>query len=196
MSTTPTEDAALLAAFASAGDSHSPKAENTRRMAFRAVVERYQESVFRLSFHLTNNAEEAEDIAQETFVAAYGTLAKLRPGSSIEAWLTSIAVNRARDYLKSHRHAKTDLAAPEDLPQLTDGELDPEEAASAIQREKLLREAIEHLPAAYRTVIVLRDIEDKSYEEIRQILPLPLTTLKMRVIRGRLLLRKYLEGRL
>ncbi len=190
------EDEALLAAFASAGDGSVRELEAERRRTFRAVVERYQDNVFRLAFHLTGSAEEAEDIAQETFVAAYGTLGKLRPGSSIEAWLTSIAVNRARDFLKSHRHAKTEVVAPDEMPQQADRDRNPEEVASEGQREQLLREAIEHLPPAYRTVVVLRDIEDKSYEEIREVLPLPLTTLKMRVIRGRLMLRKYLEGRL
>jgi RNA polymerase sigma-70 factor, ECF subfamily len=166
--------------------------------AFRPLVHRYQRLVFAVAFRMLGSRADAEDIAQQAFVDAFNALDRFRPEGrprAFSTWLLRIAVNRSKDVLKSKR--RTEEPLDRDVP---GGEAafaydppTPETNASQGERRAHLGAALLKLPTKYREVLILRDAEDLSYEEIRRILRLPITTLKIRVVRGRAMLRNLVE---
>jgi RNA polymerase sigma-70 factor (ECF subfamily) len=166
--------------------------------AFRPLVQRYQRLAFSVAFRMLGSRADAEDIAQQAFVDAFNALERFRGEGRTHAfstWLLRIAVNRSKDILKSRR--RTEEPLDRDVP---GGEAafaydppTPEANASRGERRERLEAALLELPTKYREVLILRDAEDLSYEEIRAILQLPLTTLKIRVIRARAMLRDLIE---
>jgi RNA polymerase sigma-70 factor, ECF subfamily len=166
--------------------------------AFRPLVQRYQRLAFSVAFRMLGSRADAEDIAQQAFVDAFNALERFRGEGRTHAfstWLLRIAVNRSKDVLKSRR--RTEEPLDRDVP---GGEAafaydppTPEAHASSGERRERLEAALLELPTKYREVLILRDAEDLSYEEIRAILRLPLTTLKIRVIRARAMLRDLVE---
>ena len=166
--------------------------------AFRPLVQRYQRLAFSVAFRLLGSRADAEDIAQQAFVDAFNALERFRGEGRTHAfstWLLRIAVNRSKDILKSRR--RTEEPLERDVP---GGEAafaydppTPEANASRGERRERLEAALLELPTKYREVLILRDAEDLSYEEIRAILQLPLTTLKIRVVRARAMLRDLIE---
>ncbi|HSS38913.1 MAG TPA: sigma-70 family RNA polymerase sigma factor [Polyangia bacterium] len=166
--------------------------------AFRPLVHRYQRLVFAVAFRMLGSRADAEDIAQQAFVDAFNALDRFRPEGrprAFSTWLLRIAVNRSKDVLKSKR--RTEEPLDRDVP---GGEAafaydppTPETNASHGERRAHLGAALLKLPTKYRAVLILRDAEDLSYEEIRRILRLPITTLKIRVVRGRAMLRNLVE---
>ncbi|HXJ21445.1 MAG TPA: sigma-70 family RNA polymerase sigma factor [Polyangia bacterium] len=166
--------------------------------AFRPLVHRYQRLVFAVAFRMLGSRADAEDIAQQAFVDAFNALDRFRGEGrprAFSTWLLRIAVNRSKDVLKSKR--RTEEPLERDVP---GGEAafaydprTPEANASRDERRAHLGAALLKLPTKYREVLILRDAEDLSYEEIRGILRLPITTLKIRVVRGRAMLRDLVE---
>jgi RNA polymerase sigma-70 factor, ECF subfamily len=166
--------------------------------AFRPLVQRYQRLAFSVAFRMLGSRADAEDIAQQAFVDAFNALERFRGEGRTHAfstWLLRIAVNRSKDVLKSRR--RTEEPLDRDVP---GGEAafaydppTPEANASRGERRERLEAALLELPTKYREVLILRDAEDLSYEEIRAILQLPLTTLKIRVVRARAMLRDLIE---
>jgi len=166
--------------------------------AFRPLVHRYQRLVFAVALRMLGSRADAEDIAQQAFVDAFNALDRFRPDGrprAFSTWLLRIAVNRSKDVLKSKR--RTEEPLERDVP---GGEAafaydppTPETNASHGERRAHLGAALLKLPTKYREVLILRDAEDLSYEEIRAILRLPITTLKIRVVRGRAMLRNLVE---
>jgi RNA polymerase sigma-70 factor (ECF subfamily) len=166
--------------------------------AFRPLVQRYQRLAFSVAFRMLGSRADAEDIAQQAFVDAFNALERFRGEGRTHAfstWLLRIAVNRSKDILKSRR--RTEEPLDRDVP---GGEAafaydppTPEANASRGERRERLEAALLELPTKYREVLILRDAEDLSYEEIRAILQLPLTTLKIRVVRARAMLRDLIE---
>jgi RNA polymerase sigma-70 factor (ECF subfamily) len=166
--------------------------------AFRPLVQRYQRLAFSVALRMLGSRADAEDIAQQAFVDAFNALERFRGEGRTHAfstWLLRIAVNRSKDVLKSRR--RTEEPLDHDVP---GGEAafaydppTPEAHASSGERRERLEAALLELPTKYREVLILRDAEDLSYEEIRVILQLPLTTLKIRVIRARAMLRDLVE---
>jgi RNA polymerase sigma-70 factor (ECF subfamily) len=166
--------------------------------AFRPLVHRYQRLVFAVAFRMLGSRADAEDIAQQAFVDAFNALDRFRGegrSRAFSTWLLRIAVNRSKDVLKSKR--RTEEPLERDVP---GGEAafaydppTPEANASRGERRAHLGAALLKLPTKYREVLILRDAEDLSYEEIRGILRLPITTLKIRVVRGRAMLRNLVE---
>jgi RNA polymerase sigma-70 factor (ECF subfamily) len=166
--------------------------------AFRPLVQRYQRLAFSVAFRMLGSRADAEDIAQQAFVDAFNALDRFRGEGrrhAFSTWLLRIAVNRSKDVLKSKRRTEEPLerdvrggeAAFAYDPQT------PEANASSDERRQHLETALLQLPTKYREVLILKDAEDLSYEEIRSILQLPITTLKIRVIRGRARLRALIE---
>ncbi len=166
--------------------------------AFRPLVHRYQRLAFSVAFRMLGSRADAEDIAQQAFVDAFNALERFRGEGRTHAfstWLLRIAVNRSKDVLKSRR--RTEEPLDRDVP---GGEAafaydppTPEAHASSGERRQHLEAALLELPTKYREVLILKDAEDLSYEEIRAILQLPLTTLKIRVVRARAMLRNLVE---
>jgi RNA polymerase sigma-70 factor, ECF subfamily len=177
-------------------------------LAFNRLVEERHGDIYALLCRLTDDPEDARDLTQETFLQAFRNIAGFRGEADLRTWLYRIAVNQARNrwrWWKRRRRDKTvSLDAPaneEGGPTLAAGlraetSGDPEEQALARERERALLAALSTLSRPYREVIVLRDIEGLSYEEVAQALDMNLGTVKSRLSRGRDELRRRLEGSL
>lgn len=182
-------DEASLVAKAKAGDAD----------AFAALVNHYDRRVFRMAKQITQNDEDAEDVLQETFLKAYSHLDDFQGNSKFYTWLVRIAVNEALMKLRKRRSDKT---VPLDDPIDTGEDVvareiavwdeNPEDTYSREELGRILDEAVESLKPAYRTVFVLRDIEEMSIEETAEALNLSISAVKSRLLRARLQLREKL----
>ena len=176
--------------------------------AFQRLVTERSGDIYALLFRLTEDAEEARDLTQETFLQAFRYIAHFRGDADLRTWLYRIAVNQARNrwrWWKRRRRDRTvsldapvseDFDAPFSASLQGDPGLDPERQALARERELALHAALKSLSRPYREVIVLRDIEGLSYEEVAAALDLNVGTVKSRLSRGRNELRRRLEGSL
>jgi RNA polymerase sigma-70 factor (ECF subfamily) len=182
-------DEASLVAKAKAGDSD----------AFASLVNHYDRRVFRMAKQITQNDEDAEDVLQETFLKAYSHLDDFQGNSKFYTWLVRIAVNEALMKLRKRRSDKT---VPLDDPIDTGEDVvareiavwdeNPEDTYSREELGRILDEAVQSLKPAYRTVFVLRDIEEMSIEETAEALNLSISAVKSRLLRARLQLREKL----
>ncbi len=173
------------------------------REAFGRLVELHQDAVHTAASYLVNDAEDAADIAQETFLRAYRSIAGFAGQSSFRTWLLVIAANTARS-LAAHRRAKKRGAPvvrldddsggrePIDPPE-PDGRSCPEDRALRCEMKEVLEEAIAELDEESRTMVVLRDLLGESYVGIAEAVGLPLGTVKSRIHRARLELREKLK---
>jgi RNA polymerase sigma-70 factor (ECF subfamily) len=176
--------------------------------AFQRLVDERSGDVYALLFRLTEDAEEARDLTQETFLQAFRYIANFRGDADLKTWLYRIALNQARNrwrwWKRRHRGRTVSLDAPlGDASQTSLGDMlqgpegqDPEQNALARERERLLLGALKAIARPYREVIVLRDIEGLSYEEVALALEINVGTVKSRLSRGRTELRHRLEGSL
>jgi RNA polymerase sigma-70 factor (ECF subfamily) len=189
----PSEDALLITAFQE-GD----------RTAFDKLVLKHKNKVFNLCYWVIGDYQEANDIAQETFIKVFQSLKKFRFDSSFSTWLFRIAVNTCKNRLKSsefRQKKKTisldnpgDAETDRSLSQIKDEAPSPSIELERKERMTLIKEAIDSLPAEQKDVVVLRDIEGLSYEEIVDITGLNVGTLKSRLARARLNLRNRLRS--
>ncbi len=180
----PQQELAWVSA-AQAGDTH----------AFEELVRAYQGPVYTVAYRLIGHAEEAKDIAQEAFVKAYRALGTFRGDSRWSTWLFSIVMNTARNRrraLGSRRWFTTDsldAPAPGDSErprhQPSDPRADPAQDAITNEQRQLLREGIQSMEPHEREVIVLRDMQGLSYQEIADILGCRVGTVKSRLHRAR-----------
>lgn len=167
--------------------------------AFNELVKRYEGKVFRLAQHVTQNREDAEDVLQETFLKAYEHLDQFRGDSKFYTWIVRIAVNQA---LMKLRRRKTDKAVSLDetidtgedniVREIAAWDEDPEQKFSRDELGGILDTAVQSLEPLYRSVFVLRDIEDLSTEETAEALDLSVPAVKSRLLRARLQLREKL----
>ncbi len=167
--------------------------------AFEELVLRHKQRVLAVAQRITNNREDAEDVAQESFHKAFLHLDAFQEKSRFSTWLTRIAMNEAFMLLRRRRGFIEVL--PENLDDgmesgseaFVDQGPNPEESCSQRERTQLLTEAINRLGPAIRTTIVLRDIEERSVKETAQILGASITAVKARVFQGRRKLRRTLN---
>jgi len=167
--------------------------------AFTELVEKYERKIFRLAKHITQNDEDAEDVLQESFMKAYSNLDSFQGQSKFYTWLVRIAVNEA---LMKLRKRKSDKTVSLDEPHETDEDTvtreiavwddDPERRYSRDELRDILGRAVESLKPAFRTVFVLRDIEELSTEETAEALGISIPAVKSRLLRARLQLRERL----
>jgi RNA polymerase sigma-70 factor, ECF subfamily len=167
--------------------------------AFSELVKRYESKVFRLAQHVTQNREDAEDVLQETFLKAYEHLDQFRGDSKFYTWIVRIAVNQA---LMKLRRRKSDKAVSLDetidtgedniVREIAAWGEDPEQQFSREELGEILDSAVQSLEPLYRSVFVLRDIEDLSTEETAEALDLSVPAVKSRLLRARLQLREKL----
>lgn len=155
--------------------------------AFRGLVDRYQRRVYATMVRMVRRRADAEDLTQQAFLEAYAALDRFDPTRPFLTWLLRIAVNNCRDHLKSHKRREQPSELDADGSQaLHAGRVDgPEEELVRHRRLARLEAALGRLDDKYRIPLVLKDIEGLSYQEIQQVVELPLTTLKIRVVRGR-----------
>lgn len=165
------------------------------RDRFRELVERYQSRIYGLALRLVGNPTEAEDLTQQSFIEAFRGLRSYDPHRSFSTWLTCIALNNCKDHLKSHKRRERQLIGDVDQGgALFTGRLPPpDQLLTAQERAELVTAALMRLDSKYRVPLVLKDVEGWSYNEIQQELDLPLTTLKIRVVRARAKLQEQLR---
>ena len=162
--------------------------------AFGQLVERYATVIVNLAYRMVGDRTEAEDLAQETFVAAFKSLPAFRAESKFSTWLYRIAANKCKDWLRAKRPGQSvyDVDVEDVLDDRVVEERTPERLLSQQQVAEQLGGAIQRLPPLYREAFVLKHVEGLSYEEMQEILGVKTDTLKMRVYKGRLQLSREL----
>jgi RNA polymerase sigma-70 factor (ECF subfamily) len=168
--------------------------------AFTELVRRYQTRVVHLVSRLLNDRVVSEDLAQEVFIRVHLHRRNYRTGSKFSTWLFTIAANLAKNEIRRRKRRKNWTSLDEMQEQLQDASLqfaDPKANKEVdLEREQLsgvVGQAIATLPERYRTALVLRDIDGLAYEEISQILKIPGGTVRSRINRARLMLKRKLE---
>jgi len=171
--------------------------------AFEILIHRYEQPVYNLVCRLLNDPSDAADIVQEVFLKVFRNIGSFRGNSSLKTWIYRIAVNEAynhRRWFSRHQRQEVALGREDGLPSYADSVADPAptpfDQAAGHETRALVEKALEKLNPKFRAAVVLRDIEDLSYEEIAAVLEISLGTVKSRILRGREALRKVLEGRL
>ena len=173
--------------------------------SFDRLVSDRGPDVYALLCRLTQDAEEARDLTQETFLQAFRSIAHFRGDADLRTWLYRIAVNQARNRWRWWRRRRRDATVSLDAPardseqplaaRLKDERVrDPERDALAHERERALDSALQPLARPSREAVVLRDVEGLSYEEVAAALEISVGTVKSRLSRGRAELRRRLEG--
>lgn len=161
-------------------------------VAFEALVQTHAQFVYNLALRLLKNSQEAEDLAQETFIRVWQALPRYRADSQFTTWLYRIVTNLCYNRLPT---LKGDLAAlnSDEAIELADDRLSAEAQIMADETERLLQQAITNLPATYQLLITLRHLQELSYEEIATVTQMPLGTVKTGLHRARKLLKEALH---
>lgn len=168
------------------------QARNGDFSAFERLFERHRALVYRFAYQMAGRRDDAEDIVQEAFVRAYQNLNKYRDEAKFTTWLLRIVTNLHTDQarMSSRRQTLEQQEAGGGLSWMTVGEVeDPLANLEADRRVEALRKGLAALPPHHRTVIVLRDIEEREYPEIANILGCTVGGAKLRVLRARRALR-------
>jgi RNA polymerase sigma-70 factor (ECF subfamily) len=170
------------------------------RRAFGELVQLYKDKMYHLAYRMLGQAHEAEDIVQETFLRVYTNLNRYDETQKFSTWIYRIATNLCIDRL---RKRKANYSLDAELPEgegadwyslLPSNEETPESELLLSETQHNIRKAIDSLPEKYKSVVILRYLQDMSLQEIGDVLNMPVTTVKTRVHRGREFLRKKLEG--
>src|ERR1700712_3236269 len=168
--------------------------------AYEQLVRQYERQIFRVAQHITQNREDAEDIAQDAFLKAYEKLDQFQGNSKFSTWLVRIAVNESLMRLRKRKTSKT-VSMDEDV-QTEDGAIprdfadwspNPEQQYNQHELGDILRKTIKGLSPGFRSVFTLRDIENFSTEETAEALGLSVPAVKSRLLRARLQLRERLS---
>ncbi len=164
--------------------------------AFAQLVQRHQRRVFNLIFRMLQDYEEASEITQETFLAAWQGLPSFRGDARFSTWLYRIAYNSALKQIEQRKRDRL-LQSAMQAEQLiaeagNEGRMETELEQHA--RQDFIRENLATLPAKYRAVLILRHIQDLTYEEMAEILTVPIGTIKTHLFRARNLLKERLEA--
>jgi RNA polymerase sigma-70 factor, ECF subfamily len=175
------------------------KARGGDARAFGDLIGKYERKIFRLAQHITQNREDAEDVLQETFLKAYEHLNQFQGNSKFYTWIVRIAVNQALMKLRKRKSDKTvsmdegiDTGEDVVVREIAAWDEDPEQRYSREELNEILTQAVDSLAPPYRTVFVLRDVEDLSTEETAEALELSIPAVKSRLLRARLQLREKL----
>ena len=168
--------------------------------AFRSLAKRHRPSVYHIVCKIVHDEETANDLVQETFMKAFASLASYRPEYRFSTWLYKIAANCSIDHLRKKRIQALSLDRHLDDGNdgrqfdIADYSYHPERDLERKEQRFSIEEAIASLPDKYREVIVYRHKDDKSYEEIADLLGIPIGTVKARIFRARELLKKKLKS--
>ena len=168
--------------------------------AYADIVNLYQHKLYQVCYRMLGNKQEAEDIAQEAFIRAYINLHSYDQKRKFSTWLYRIATNLCIDRIRKKKrdyYLDAEVAGTEGLDmysQIASDEQLPEEAIEQMELQDRIQYEISRLPDKYRSVIVLKYIEELSLQEISEILDMPLGTVKTRIHRGREALRKQLNN--
>lgn len=173
-----------------------------REEAYEELIQRFQQPVYNTVYRMLNDPNDAHDVVQEVFFKVFRRIQSFRGESSLKTWIYRIAVNEAcnrRRYFQRHLRQEMALDAgstegwnPEDT--LAGEGRSPFEEVLGREQHELLQQALSRINPVYRAAVILRDIEELSYEEIADVLQVALGTVKSRILRGREALRaEYLQ---
>ncbi len=170
--------------------------KNGDQEAFAQLVQRYQRLVFNLVYRMLQQYEEATEITQETFLAAWQGLPSFRGDARFPTWLYRIAYNCSLKQLELRKRDRALQVALEENKTLENANDEQRENAEldAHERQILIQEHLSHLPAKYRIVLILRHLQDMTYEEMAEILTMPIGTIKTHLFRARNLLKDRLQS--
>lgn len=161
-------------------------------LAWEALVRTYQSSVIAVTRHYLRDPEESRDVAQDVFVRLYQNLDSFSGGETFKPWLLRMARNASIDRLRRIKARPPAWDVPVDVAGLTSRD-DPEESAGLASREDLLRRAVARLGEQHREVVLLKEIQGLSMEEVAELLGLPLGTVKSRSSRARIELAQIIR---
>jgi RNA polymerase sigma-70 factor (ECF subfamily) len=201
------EEVALAASVAvrpTAGEQFLERLRAGEAAAFERLVNERSNDIYALLYRLTGDPEEARDLTQETFLKAFQSIGRFRGDADLKTWLYRIALNLARNRWRWWKRRRRDVTLSLDAPDaltaqplsaaLPSGGLNPEQSALAREREIAVTQALRSLGTPYREAVILRDIEGLSYEQVAAALETNVGTVKSRIARGRLELRKKIEA--
>lgn len=160
--------------------------------AFEQLISQHQKTVYNIAYRLTGNHEDASDVAQEAFIRAYSSLAEFRGDSSFATWLYRIVNNACLDELRKRKRQRVTYI--DESVTMDDGEMSrqladtadgPEQALERVEIQRAVQDSIKSLDDEYRVVLVMRDIQGYSYNEIADALGINLGTVKSRLNRAR-----------
>lgn len=166
--------------------------------AFEGLVKEYEKNVYNLALRMTGDPEDAADMAQDAFIKAYSSLSSFRGDSKFSVWLFRIVSNLCLDFLRSRKRRPTvSLSVENDEGEDMEFEIaDESQSPETLLEQKLTREAVrrglDSLPPEQRQILLLREIQGLSYEEIAQVLELESGTVKSRIFRARKRLSAFL----
>jgi RNA polymerase sigma-70 factor, ECF subfamily len=171
------------------------RAQKGSEKAYRELLGRYQRPVFSLIYRMIRDREQSEDLTQETFVRVFNNIGRYDPAYKFSSWIFKIATNLTIDWMRKKEPQTVSIdgsryaVTPDEIEATTitveSKDETPEELLVARELGAEIEQAIGRLRPEYRTAILLRHIEDRAYEEIAQIMALPLGTVKTYIHRGR-----------
>jgi len=172
------------------------------QQAYCDILKRYRGPLHNLLYRMVRDKMETEDLVQEAFIKAFNSLDTFNDDYAFSTWLYRIAINNCIDHFRKRKLKTFSLDKPIDSKngeikrEFPDATYQPDTALLSKEKNQFIEEAIQNLPEKYRISIVLRHNEDKSYEEISEILKIPLGTVKARIFRAREMLKKQLKDKL
>ena len=163
--------------------------------AFEELIRQYEKKVYSLCARMCGNAEDAEEAAQDAFLALWRGIDRFRQESSLSTWIYRLASNACIDLMRRKKKGTGSVSLDDEelFVDAVDPAPQPHEEAERRETQRLLQEGLLSLPAEYRSILLLREIEGLSYSEISAALDLELGTVKSRISRGRTLLRNFLS---
>lgn len=164
--------------------------------AFEELIRQYEKKVYSLCFRMCGNSEDAEEAAQDAFLALWRGIDRFRQESSLSTWIYRLATNACIDTLRRRKKQSGSVSLDDEelFVDAVDTSPQPQETVEHRETQKLLQEGLSALPEEYRKVLILREIEGLSYTEIAESASIELGTVKSRISRGRSLLRNFLSG--
>jgi RNA polymerase sigma factor (sigma-70 family) len=170
--------------------------------AFKHIIKRYKNPVAQIVYKLVRDRNQLEDLTQEVFIKAFQHLSDFDYEHQFASWLFKITNNHCIDYIRKRRlrvYSIDDQLKTEDGEigyEIPDSTYEPDLNLLREQKSRIIRQAIESLPAKYREVIVLRHQEEMSYEEIAKKTGLPVNTIKVQLFRAREMMYKFLRDKI
>lgn len=164
--------------------------------AFEELIRQYEKKVYTLCFRMCGNSEDAEEAAQDAFLALWRGIDRFRQESSLSTWIYRLATNACIDTLRRRKKQSGSVSLDDEelFVDAVDTSPQPQETVEHCEAQELLQEGLSALPEEYRKVLILREIEGLSYTEIAESASIELGTVKSRISRGRSLLRNFLSG--
>ena len=160
---------------------------------FSDLVHRYQDAVFSMALRFVGSPADAEDVAQEVFLRVHRGLSGFKGEAQFSTWLFRVTYNLCADWLRKHKKPRWATAGLEEAGDIADGRVDLERGLLDAEERDAVRRAVEDLDDTYRSVVVLLYYQKMSYDQIAEVLFVPMKTVETRLYRARKLLRTMLE---